>query len=424
MSAVEICLSIIETTRTLIESDTFRLAYRIGNSFSRNRKLIFSKLIYFLLHQSKKASTINIVDFLEDFPQLEIPFISKQAVSKARKGIHHQAFAEFMRVSTARYYELQNSAKKWHDYFVFAIDGTTLQMPQTPQNLLEFGSCTNQSGSKFVMASASLLYDVLNDIIIDAQLNVCNYSERKFALEHLVAFNCLPIKEKSIFIFDRGYPSFDMYRKLTEQKRLFVMRLKKRTLSFESLDTDDEVIDYGPKYPKEDTTRLRVVKIHLDTEDEILITNIFDKDITPDMFKELYFLRWGIEGKIRELKERFQIEDFSGCSPSSIRQDFYISMFFSNLVSLLKAEADFEIRKNVQSTKGEYSYQSNRSFIISRLKRHLVKILIGIENAVTTMMQILMLAQKMRSQVRSNRKYERKIRQPKRKHHHNRKPCL
>lgn len=425
MNGINICHSIMESIGELISSDVFRMAYRIGNCFSRKRKLVFENLIYFLLHQSKKSLSINIVDFLEDFPQLGICEISKQAISKARKGINVQGFAELMRVSTLKYYELCETPKTWHGYHVFGVDGTTLQMPQTEQNLKEFGVSTNQSGTKFAMASASIFFDIMNDIIIDAQINICNYSERKFALQHLMAFDSFTIGAKSIILFDRGYPSFDMYKKLAEQKRLFVMRLKNSTKALDGISTNDAIIDYGPNYPKGNSTRLRVLRIPLDSDnEEVLITNIFDPQITIDMFKELYFLRWGVEGKYQELKNQLQLENFSGSSPLVIRQDFYITVFFSNIVSIIKKEVDLAIQKEIRHLQGKHSYQGNRGFLINRIKKHLVKMLLDLENATVILRRIFYTAQKVRSQIQPDRKYERKVRHKKRKHHHNRKPCL
>lgn len=425
MEGVTICKSIIETVQSLIHSEDFKTAYRIGNCFTRKRKLGFENLMYFLLHQSKKSMSINIIDFLEDFPQLGIQQLSKQAVAKARKGIHIQAFQELMRVSCSMYYQLCSSPDTWHGYRILAIDGTTLQMPQTKQNLNEFGTSTNQTGTQFAMASASVLFDVMNDIIIDAQMNICNYSERAFALKHLESLDCLDIPLESILIFDRGYPSFDMFEELTQKKQLFVMRLKNSTKAMEGADSNDIVLQYGPKYPKGHDTLVRVVRFSLEGGgEETLITNIFDPEITVELLKELYFLRWGIEGKYQELKDRLQLENFSGSSSQILRQDFYLTLFFSNLVSIMKRTVDEEIAMEVKASSSGRSYQVNRGFLINRIKKHLVKILTGMENVKATLELILLQSKKIRSQIRPNRKYERKTKLTRRKHHHNRKPCI
>lgn len=90
--------------------------------------------------------------------------------------------------------------------------------------------------------------------------------------------------------------------------------------------------------------KVRVIKIKLsDDTTEILVTNIFDQIITHPQFKELYFLRWGVECKYKELKSSIEIEEFSGTKPIAIKQDFYASIYISMVASLIKKDADAEI---------------------------------------------------------------------------------
>lgn len=80
---------------------------------------------------------------------------------------------------------------------------------------------------------------------------------------------------------------------------------------------------------------IRVLEIPLDDgTKEYLATNLFDPAVTKDMFQELYFYRWPVELKYKELKSRFAMEEFSGATAVSIQQEFYINMLLSNLASL------------------------------------------------------------------------------------------
>ncbi|RGM52860.1 hypothetical protein DXC13_01235 [Agathobacter rectalis] len=72
---------------------------------------------------------------------------------------------------------------------------------------------------------------------------------------------------------------------------------------------------------------------------EYLATNLFDSTITQSMFQELYFYRWPVELKYKELKSRLAIEEFSGATTTSVFQEFYINMLLSNLSSLIKNQA-------------------------------------------------------------------------------------
>lgn len=137
---------------------------------------------------------IEIADFMEEFSCVGFPNVSKQAVSKAHQGISPEAFAQLHRISVQKFYEECSTPHTWKGYLVLAMDGTSFQLPQTQRNMEVFGSCINQNSSLCVMASSSSLFDVLNDIIIDAQIDSYNYGERKFALEHLDMLECIEQK--------------------------------------------------------------------------------------------------------------------------------------------------------------------------------------------------------------------------------------
>lgn len=420
--------AIIDAVQTLLRDKDFKIAYRIGKYFTRKRKLTFEKLFYFLFHQSKKSLSINIEDFIENYPQLGISDISKQAVSKARKGICVEAFMVLLKETYQMFYKMSQDIKTWHGYRIFAIDGTTLQMPQTEENLTEFGFTTNQTGSRFPMAGASALMDVLNDLIIDARLNTRIYPEREFALEHMEAFSELDMKKISIILFDRGYPSHKLFHNLSQDGIFYLMRLTndsqiKRLLG----DADDKVISYGRGSYAKYRTDVRALKVILDNgEAEYLLTNVFDDNLTPDMFKRLYNLRWGIETKYQELKSRLEIESFSGHRPQVVRQDYYLALFFSNLVAILKKDIDIMIETETGNSAESkpYSYQCNRTFLINRIKKYLVKMFLEPQSLTELIDNICVRASKMRSQIRRQRKYERKVRHPRRKYDHNRKSCI
>ncbi|WP_257791425.1 transposase [Methanosphaera sp. BMS] len=56
---------------------------------------------------------------------------------------------------------------------------------------------------------------------------------------------------------------------------------------------------------------------------ETLATNLFDKSMTIDDFKEIYNKRWTIETNYDKLKNKLETENFSGRRKIIIEQDFY-----------------------------------------------------------------------------------------------------
>lgn len=365
-----------------------------------------------------------MADFMEGFPSVGFPDVSKQALSKARQGMSPEAFAELHRISVQKFYAESGGLHTWNGYLVLAIDGTSFQLPQTQRNVEAFGACANQNSFPCAMASSSSLFDALHDIIIDARIGPYNYGERNFALERLDGLGCIGLTEDRLILMDRGCPSYEMFQEFLQRNPAFVVRLNGTFSSITQRDGEDFTMDYRPRGYKE-PVKLRIVRVALeDGAVETLATNLYGAGITLDMFHKLYFLRWGVESKYYELKERIQLEGFSGSHPAAIRQDFYISVFLSNLVSILKPDIDSGIAGKGESAQNKYRYQANRSFLINRMNKYMVKTLTGALKAEEALQRIISSAIKVRSQKQPGRKNSRKKKQSRRKRHNNRKPCL
>jgi len=422
MNNIKLLSSILKRTNTLIKSEEYKEAYRIDNSFSRKRKLSFSNAVYFICSALRKSLSTEINNFIEEHSYLEFPNISKQAFSKARQNISPEAFKELCSVFTDSFYNSNINLKKWNGFNVFAVDGTTLQVPDTSENIEYFGTSTNQSTTKTALASASALYDVLNDIVIDATISRYRTSERKMAKQHINSINNIKLLSNSIVIFDRGYPLYDMFNFLEENGLFFLMRVSSSYKIAESINSNDSLLNYKfGIYSKE----VRVIKVELpDGTVEVLLTNIFDKSITTTLFKELYFLRWGVECKYKELKSSIEIEEFSGTKPVAIEQDFYASIYLSMIASLIKKDADAAIADDNQDKSLKSEYQANRNFILSEIFKKIITMMVKPILGKRILENLLEKAKKIRSQIRPNRSCERKNKHPRKKHHSQRKSCI
>jgi hypothetical protein len=137
---------------------------------------------------------------------------------------------------------------------------------------------------------------------------------------------------------------------------------------------EDQIIEF--KYDKK-TYKIRVVRLILESgEEEILITDLLDLMYTVKVLKELYFMRWGIESKYNELKNRLEIENFSGTTKIAIEQDFYAAITVSNLVELARNQCDEELDNERTDTSNKYKYKLNLNILIGELKDNLILILL------------------------------------------------
>lgn len=375
----ELLHELLNNFNYLLHSDGFLEDYRVANHFVRRSALPMEKMVKFLLYSPKTSLSNKLEQLRENLPDLDFPSVSKQALSKARYGIRYELFQEFFEHSANFYYEHIMERKLWNDrYHIFAIDGSTHEVPSSKSTFKEFGKQSDQKNPDLYwsMALASVLYDVLEDVIVDAAIEKQFYSEREMSLRHLARLFVLGLENDSIVIFDRGYYSTEIYQEWVTAGCKVLMRLKKPNRLC-SLDGDD-VLDHvnAPDGTKIDC---RVIKYTLSSgEIEYLIT--------------------------------------------AVRQDFYIVMLQANLASLIKHQAD-EIISSSAKSESKYIYAANRIFIIGKVCRNLLR-WITIQISQSQLDEIVLEASKKRSQVRPGRSCKRKRRTRARKHYNNRKAAV
>lgn len=287
----ELLTSILQRSNELILSEDFLAKHRIGNAFTRSGKLSFSNLIYFILQSAHKSIQINYSKFLDNFLSEALPFVSKQAVSKARQGISHKAFIELFRVSVEQFYDQSPDVHTWNGFHVYAIDGSTIQIPESEENYKVFGGNPNKTEKVSPLASASILYDVMNDILVDVSLHSYRYNEREAAKAHM---DFLPGFYNSIIVFDRGYPSEDMFRFLASRGILFLMRVP-RTFKKAISEQKDVLFTYPSSDDKESLTLRSIHFLLEDGSTEYLVTNLMPEQLASEKFSELYRLRWELK---------------------------------------------------------------------------------------------------------------------------------
>lgn len=368
MNTKQILSSILKISNHAITSKPFLQKHRIGNAFSRTGKLSFENLIYFILQSTHKSLSSNYSQLMDSFSDQKIPFVSKQAVSKARQKISHEAFVDLFRISVEQFYKNPSKLPLWNGFHIYAIDGSTIQIPETSENYREFGGNPNNTQILSPLASVSVLYDVLNDILVDVSLHSYRHSERSSTKEHI---HFLPQFPNSVILFDRGYPSEELFRFLHSQDILFLMRVP---ASFKKciLKQQDTLFSYPAAKEKEELV-LRSCHFSLDNgTTEYIVTNIMPEQMESSAFPSLYHLRWGVESKYTELKNRLEIESFNSLKPICLKQEFFAAMYLSNLAAIMKLGADLAI---VPLSGNKHKYQANRSFILNRIKSKIIILL-------------------------------------------------
>ena len=355
-----------------INNNEFIVKFKMRNQdFTRNRKAGFSDNMMMVLNKTGRGIRAAVRAFIKVAKEDDATY-SQQAFSKGRMRIKWEAFREIYQITVNDCYS-DYDYQTYRGYRLMAVDGTRLNLPYHKESIEEFG--IQESTGNQIQALASCLYDVLNGIIVDAIIAPCNASERSLAAEHLE--NVKKIKEQDLILFDRGYPSAHLIDRLEHSGSSYLMRCDSSFINGmkRMIKGNDCVITYLFKSSKLEKT-FRIIRFDINGTEEILITNIFDPDFTIEEFKYLYHLRWGIETKYDDIKNKLELESFSGITPLAVKQDFYATLFLNNLASLMILENKDDINRKNKVTNNKYQYKINVNAVVSELKESVILLLI------------------------------------------------
>lgn len=124
----------------------------------------------------------NTVSKSIDALDIDLKPASQQAFSKQRSHMDHSPFQKAFYALRDNDYSNFKLRKK-HGYVLFAIDGTTVPLPNLPQFAEWYG--TTGRGSTSPSARASLCFDTINHFVVEAELEPMAFAERTLARRHI-----------------------------------------------------------------------------------------------------------------------------------------------------------------------------------------------------------------------------------------------
>lgn len=362
-------LQAIEITNKLLNDILFMCEMRTKSTyFTRGGKMGFKDLILFSMNFIRKSLQIELNDFFQQIKEAD-ETLTKQSYSEARQKISPKAFIKMTDAVTTWFYST-DEFKKFRNYRLSAIDGSVIELNNSKRLREAFGYVENKT-VKMARAMASGLYDLENNLIIASKIASYRTGERDIAVELIEKLKSLGLKN-DLILLDRGYRSGKFAKYLEDSGIKYVMRVSNSNFisAINKCDKPDQIIKI--KVDKKEI-KIRVLRFMLESgEEEKLITNLLDSDFSLNDFKSLYFKRWGIETKYQELKCKLQLENFTGDSQIAVEQDFYASIYLSNMAALAKNDAN----QKVKDKQRKYDYKVNTNILIGSLKDSLVKALL------------------------------------------------
>jgi hypothetical protein len=409
---------LVNSVQTEVSKNHFKENTRKSpRDFTRNRKLSFEELIYFVLQSPKTTISTGVRRFFKELERSES--MMQLSVSEAKAKLKWEGFEYLFRTSTVKPL-VQLNQETWNDYFIYAVDGSRIALPMDKKLLSYYGAVGR--GAKSPTAQASILYDVLNDIIVDAAIVPVKIGERKLAFDHIDVLKTINEDKKKLVIFDRGYPSWKLIDRLESNGLSYVMRVQRTfNVSVDAQTKADGVVQLNTG---DAIHQLRVLKIKLDGGiTETLITNIHDEALSVDDFKKLYFMRWPIETKYNIIKNKLELENFTSRTVDGIKIDFFAMMFVTNLMASVEHDVKAEIESEREDKSNKYTYRVNKNELIGVLKDYFIVAVAHDcpDKQKEAIDKILTEAQRNVVPIRPNRSVERPSKARASKFHHNQK---
>jgi hypothetical protein len=379
--------AIMEEVKAFILVDQVADKYKDKPSdFTRTRKLPFKHLVLFMLRKLYKSLALEISEFYKELQERRCT-LSKSAFSQARQKLSPVFFEDLLKkFNHAFYTDNEEGVKTLQTMRILAVDGSTLDLPYSQELAQAYGTHSNQYDRvRYVKARVSVMYDLLNGMILDGVLQAFEQGESVAALKHI---GCC--QKGDVVVYDRAYASFDMVYTHRQAGLHVLMRMKPsfshQLRAFAQSDLEDTRVFMQANqkqclkdkaYGKQAQVQVRLVKFKLDNgEQALLLTTLLDEQAFPiALLKHIYGMRWGVETRYDVLKNVLQVEYFSGYTQKAVLQDFYISLFLMNMQVLLTEQLQEPIQAKYSHRK--YAYQVNTAVAIAHLKKSIVALFVS-----------------------------------------------
>ena len=273
------------------------------------------------------------------------------AYCNARKRLRLSLLLRMVDAVAAR---LQKAARPhfWHDRRVLLLDGSTVSMPDTPQNQSFFGQPSAQKpGCGFPVARLCTLFCAASGALVAAVIGPLVESEFRLwrSMLHL-------LQRGDVVVADRYYGSFADLALLLARGVDAVMRLQQRRPFRRRGRRDYTTVWRKPNVcpawlsaeafqALPDMLRVRIIRHRISqpgkrTRRVVLVTTLLDSTLYPtEELAALYARRWEIEVDLDHLKTTLGMDVLSAETPGVVIKEVWAHFLAYNLIRSLMWEA-------------------------------------------------------------------------------------
>ena len=345
-----------------MESNKDRYVAEPQKDFSRNRKVSFYDMMWFLLFIGANSMSEEI---RRAFNYKNFSYISEAAILKSRNKIKVSAFEQLLR----KFNDTLENPKEYRGYRVLAVDGSDFSSLYSADS--KYATISNQYGGANRM-HVNFAYDILNKNFFDCVIEAKNKAdERKGAIKML---SSLAESEKILAIMDRGYDGLKVFEHCNRIENLsYLIRIRSgmtkeiKALPDKELDLDlkfevstlSKRLPYRMKIQAWDMelpclVSFRLVKVRLKDKWLVFATNLPRQEFSARTLKSLYEKRWKIELAFRDIKHALGALHFHSKKDLFNVQEFFAHLIRYNLTGRIICQIHLAKSKNLK-----YRYEVN-----------------------------------------------------------------
>ncbi len=262
----------------------------------------------------------------------------------------------------------------WHGRDVKIVDGSTVSMPDTPENQAAYPQPKSQKpGLGFPLARLLVVFSLAVGTALDAALG--RYQGKETGETALFRSLHDNLCERDIVLADRYFCSYFEIALLQRRGVDVVLRLHQRRMADfrrgQRLGRNDHLVVWDkpprPQWMDEatyrqlpDTLTLREMRFPVTppgfrTETIVVVTTLLDpEEVSVQDLADLYRARWQAELDLRSLKMTMQMDILRSKTPAMVRKEMWAHLLCYNLIRTVMAQAahQHDLRPREISFKG------------------------------------------------------------------------
>jgi hypothetical protein len=310
-----------------------------GTASIRRRRMPAEQVVWLVIAMgvSRSESIEQVADRLElPLPDSKDTLVAKSGLSQARARLTESPLAYLFTVTAAKWARESAEASRWRGLALYGMDGTTMRVPDSPENRKAFGGQrTHRGDSGYPQVRVVALMALRSHVL--ASFRVADYGTGETTLARGV---WAEIPENSLTIVDRNFlVKKDLIRLETDGNRHWLSRSKVNTRWSvkKKLGKDDYLVEWDV-HETDLPGKWEVRAIHYKRKGfprSTIFTSLTDAEKYPAKeLVELYHERWEVELAYDEMKTHMLLreEAIRSRTPDGVRQELWGIAIAYNLI--------------------------------------------------------------------------------------------